>query len=182
MIPEHPMQPIVLDERGVPRFRANKIITALLKSSPFDLNHIAIRDQNGEFSPGDYKQLMQLTGYSVSGAGGLECFDAETTAEADRQADALLANTKPVATQPATMSFGGALQALKLGRRVTREGWNEPDVWLVLIHPGNAMHVCKDTRASFDMQPCIGLVRYPHIQPGWTASQADMLADDWSVL
>ena len=88
--PVHPMQPIVLDDRGVPRFKKNKIVTMLLDKGGFDLNRISILDQNGAFSPGDYKQLMQLIGYSVSGAGGLECFDEETTAEADRQVDALL--------------------------------------------------------------------------------------------
>jgi hypothetical protein len=180
------MQPVVLDERGVPRFRANKIVAALLESSPLDLNRISIRDQNGEFSPGDYKQLMQLTGYSVSGAGGLECFDAETTAEADRQANALLspsvaASDVPAQPPQALWAFGMALVALKVGHRVRRSNWSE-DTLLVLIRPGNAMHICRDTRVAFKMQPCIGLVQHLDIHPGWTASQADMLSDDWSVL
>lgn len=77
------------------------------------------------------------------------------------------------------MTFGEALQALKAGRRVARAGWNGKGMWLVLIKPGNATF----TRArvgSFDMQPCIGMkTAQGHMQPGWLASQADMLSDDW---
>jgi len=78
--------------------------------------------------------------------------------------------------------FGEALKALKAGKRVAREGWHGKNMWLVLIHPGNATHTCKETRISFDMQPCIGLAKWPNIQPGWTCSQADMLAEDWYLV
>lgn len=80
------------------------------------------------------------------------------------------------------LGFGEALKALKDGKRVAREGWHGKNMWLVLIHPGNATHTCKETRISFDMQPCIGLTKWPNIQPGWTCSQADMLAEDWYVV
>lgn len=98
--PEHPMQPIILDPKGVPRFKKNQIVDMLLKASQFDmslktsqidLNNIATRVQLGEFPQEDYDQLMQLIGYSVSGAGFL---NKETLDEADRQAEMLLARKR----------------------------------------------------------------------------------------
>jgi len=78
------------------------------------------------------------------------------------------------------MNFGDAIEALKRGERVARQGWNGKGMWLVLIHPGNAMH--RSNGGSFDMQPCIGMKTAANVmQPGWLASQADMLADDWEV-
>ena len=79
------------------------------------------------------------------------------------------------------MNFGMALDALKRGTKVQREGWNGKGMWVVLIHPGNSMHT--SSAGSFDMQPCIGMkTAGGNMQPGWLASQADMLADDWSVV
>lgn len=80
-----------------------------------------------------------------------------------------------------TFDFGAALRLLKDGKRVARVGWNGKRMWLVLIDPGNAMHT--SAAGSFDMQPCIGMKTADgNMQPGWLASQADMLSDDWSVV
>lgn len=77
--------------------------------------------------------------------------------------------------------FGAALDELRQGLRVRRAGWNGKGMWLVLIQPGNAMHT--SAAGSYDMQPCIGMKTTQNVmQPGWLASQADMLADDWCVV
>ncbi len=81
------------------------------------------------------------------------------------------------------LTFGQAIEALKMGMRVARLGWNDKGIWLVLITPGNAMY----TRGGIglDMQPCIGMKTASprgEMQPGWLASQADMLAEDWVIL
>lgn len=74
----------------------------------------------------------------------------------------------------AMFSFGEAIKYLKRGLKVARKGWNGKGMYLRLILPGNAM--CD----HFPMQPCIGLKTVKsEMQPGWSASQADMLADDW---
>lgn len=76
-----------------------------------------------------------------------------------------------------TGSFGWALMHLKANKRVARHGWNGKGMWLCNIHPGNAMH------KGFYMQPCIGMKTADgKMQPGWLASQADMLAEDWVVV
>lgn len=79
------------------------------------------------------------------------------------------------------MTFGEAIEALKGGKRAQRAGWNGKDMWIALIHPGNAMFV--KFRSSLPMQPCIGMkTAQNEMQPGWLASQADMLADDWDIV
>jgi hypothetical protein len=75
------------------------------------------------------------------------------------------------------MNFGQAIEALKEGERVARKGWNGKGMWLTLIHAGNAIH------RGYDMQDCIGMKTASNdMQPGWLASQADMLAEDWEMI
>ena len=56
-------QPIIIDEDGVRRFKANKIVAFLLDAGPFDINDLALKD----FSDEDRAQFAQLIGYSVGG-------------------------------------------------------------------------------------------------------------------
>ena len=87
-----------------------------------------------------------------------------------------------------TMNFGDALQALKHGQKVAREGWNGKGMFLFLV-PGS---VFKVNRA-----PLLGIypegteINYrPHIDMKtvdgeivpWVASQTDVLAEDWCVV
>ena len=87
-----------------------------------------------------------------------------------------------------TMNFGSALQALKNGQKVAREGWNGKGMFLFLV-PGS---VFKVNRA-----PLLGIypegteINYrPHIDMKtvdgeivpWVASQTDLLADDWCIV
>jgi hypothetical protein len=75
-------------------------------------------------------------------------------------------------------NFGGALAALKDGRKVARKGWN--------AHHALGLQVPDDQSAN--TLPYIYMVvgadaadlqgkRVP-----WIASQTDLLADDWQVL
>ena len=86
------------------------------------------------------------------------------------------------------MTFGDALEALKQGRRVARVGWNDKDTWLCLITETYVARAeLPGLRRYFSKDVCCG----PYIvmcaaqgvwQPGWLASQVDMLAEDWFVL
>lgn len=60
---KHPIQPLVTDEHGTVRFKANAIVRDLLDYSSrggFGLNEIAVRAYNRE----DREQFAQLIGYS----------------------------------------------------------------------------------------------------------------------
>jgi len=66
-LPKNPMQPFVLTESGVVRFKENAIVSALLDAASegrkMDLNDIAVM----EFSQDDRVQFAQLHGYSLGG-------------------------------------------------------------------------------------------------------------------
>lgn len=75
------------------------------------------------------------------------------------------------------LTFGLAVESLKLGKKVSRVGWNGKGMYLTLIFSGNAMY------QGFDMQDCVGIKTVNNLmQPGWLPSQADMLAEDWMIL
>ena len=86
------------------------------------------------------------------------------------------------------MNFGLAIEALKKGYKVARSGWNGKGMWLILqtgsevtlregtcYHKAGLKHVKIDSH--IDMFTAAGTM-----QPGWLASQADILADDWQII
>lgn len=86
------------------------------------------------------------------------------------------------------MTFGLAIEALKLGFRVARKGWNGKDMFLFLV-PGSTFQVNRppllgiypegteiNYRPHIDMRTADGTI------VPWVASQSDVLAEDWYVL
>lgn len=74
---KHPMQKIVKDIYGIPRFVENKIVSKLLdvaREVGVDMNNIASWDVDRE----DRQQFAQLIGYSVSGFSSLNYADDDT--------------------------------------------------------------------------------------------------------
>lgn len=71
------------------------------------------------------------------------------------------------------MEFGEALNDLREGHRVTREGWNGKDMWVALQVPDDHS---KMRRPYLYMSPIDG-----DLVP-WVASQSDLLAEDWKVV
>lgn len=96
------------------------------------------------------------------------------------------------------MDFGEALKALKNGKRVMRSGWNGKGMFIVLmtalkLPPYNTQGTDRkvnDRTAKWigedqplDSQPYLAMyTAQKQWQPGWLASQADMLSEDWEVL
>jgi hypothetical protein len=74
----HPLQPVVVDEGGVRRFKGNAIVKFLLDQGPFDMNKIALLAASQE----DREQFAQLIGYSVSGFSELSYVSDEAVATA----------------------------------------------------------------------------------------------------
>lgn len=103
------------------------------------------------------------------------------------------------AYQPVTaMGFGHAIQAMRSGRKVSRAGWNGKGMFIVLMSalylpPFNTQGTDRkvnDRTAKWigedrplDSQPYFAMFTATgQWQPGWLASQADMLANDWQVV
>jgi len=93
------------------------------------------------------------------------------------------------------MKFGDALEMLQRGHKVAREGWNGKGMFLIFVggtlncqlKEGTPYHSALNSDSVGQPEVTIN----PHIdmftaqgtfQPGWLASQTDMLATDWCVV
>jgi len=88
------------------------------------------------------------------------------------------------------MNFGKAIELMESGNKVAREGWNGKSMWLILVPGSKSVRPVAGTPYSnagiteptktdphIDMYTAQG-----SMQPGWLASQADMLAKDWVIV
>lgn len=86
------------------------------------------------------------------------------------------------------LSFEQALQMIKKGKKLARDGWNGKDMFIFLV-PGSEFKVNRPPllgiypegtdikyRSHIDMRTVDG-----QIVP-WVASHSDLLADDWNVI
>lgn len=85
------------------------------------------------------------------------------------------------------MNFGKALEKVKMGKKITRKGWNGKGQFVFLVDGdflsdavgytnadiGNSLEDCSDALAIYTSNKVV--------QVGWLASQTDMLADDWEI-
>ena len=84
------------------------------------------------------------------------------------------------------MNFGMAIEAMKKGYRVARKGWNGKDMYVFLAY--EADFVTDADISAFDQldvevsDMLVMKTAQDTFQPGWLASQADMLADDWYII
>lgn len=87
--------------------------------------------------------------------------------------------------------FGWAIRKLKEGHKVTRKGWNGKGMWIALM---TSLYLDKDIingrtkkhigeGKDLDSQPYLVMwTSAQQWQPGWLASQTDMLAEDWELV
>lgn len=94
-------------------------------------------------------------------------------------------------------SFGGALAALRDGKRVTREGWNGKGLFVFMQVPSTIgidiipkmQSLPQSVKDEFILrgQPIsysnqLALVKPDNSINGWGPSVSDALADDWIIL
>ena len=97
------------------------------------------------------------------------------------------------------MTFGLALEALKLGQKVARRGWNGKGMWLSMSGPLEGRVIGADQFWSENNRQWArqfgGALVLPSITMktinsegreailmGWLASQTDMLSEDWEIV
>ena len=84
------------------------------------------------------------------------------------------------------LTFGEALAAMKDGERVARLGWNGKNQYVFLAH--DADFVTDADISAYDQlevevaDMLVMKTTKDTFQPGWLASQADMLAEDWYIV
>jgi hypothetical protein len=89
------------------------------------------------------------------------------------------------------MKFGDALEMLKAGSKVAREGWNGKGMF-IFLQPGtkgvkqvrnNHLDEIITVKGSVDICGHIDMKAADGtIVIGWLASQTDMLAEDWNEI
>lgn len=83
------------------------------------------------------------------------------------------------------MNFGEAIQLMKEGKRVKREGWNGKNQYIELatnISYKNPTGEIVNAEHNAIGNKAIAFVGTSGVQMGWLASQADMLAEDWLIV
>lgn len=94
------------------------------------------------------------------------------------------------------LNFGLAIEALKMGKRVCRAGWNGKGMFLFLLPAAEklptkiihdpALRAVIETETGGDTFDAYGSIRMwtadKKVLTGWLASQTDMLSDDWMIL
>ena len=83
------------------------------------------------------------------------------------------------------MNFGKAIEAMKSGKKVARQGWNGKNQYIELATNIRYKNACGDiVNCEHDAigNKAIAFVGTSGVQMGWLASQADMLADDWQIV
>jgi hypothetical protein len=93
------------------------------------------------------------------------------------------------------LNFGQAIEALKQGKRVARQGWNGKNMFLFLLPAGivpvkaihdPALREVIEKEVGGETFEALGSIRMftadKKILTGWLASQTDMLSEDWVIL
>lgn len=91
------------------------------------------------------------------------------------------------------MPFGVAIEYMKRGDRITREGWNGKGMYLYMV---KSARTCVPMRTAdlyntedpmvepkiMTQRPYIAMKTVDDEIVPWTASQTDILANDWMVI
>lgn len=149
----------------------NYIGTKVIKAEPMTRGEYAeLSGRNSILTGNDESEFD--AGYHVRYADGYESWSpAQAFEEAYQSFD--------------KMSFGNAIELLKEGYAVAREGWNGKGQYIKLASrisfmdpTGTIYHADHDTMSN----QAIVFFGTSGVQVGWLASQADILSNDWTVV
>ena len=76
-------------------------------------------------------------------------------------------------------SFATAHEYIKEGKKVSRQGWNNKRIWIILYNKGNNYYrgINLNGFEDFIIMMTIGGKYIP-----WTPSQTDLLTEDWILI
>ena len=84
-----------------------------------------------------------------------------------------------------SMNFGTALELLKVGKRISRKGWNGKGMYLYYVPANSYKSLTNAAKQEFgDYTPYGAYIAMKTVQNNvvpWLASQTDVLADDWEM-
>lgn len=93
------------------------------------------------------------------------------------------------------LNFGQAIEFLKQGKRIARQGWNGKGMFLFLLPAGTvptkaiydpALRAVIESEVGGETFEALVSIRMftsdKKILTGWLASQTDILSEDWQIL
>ena len=78
------------------------------------------------------------------------------------------------------LTFGYAIEAMKLGKKVAREGWNGKGMWIMICVP-EGDYTLESTGETYGRLPYLYMKTADNNLVPWLASQMDILAEDWII-
>lgn len=84
------------------------------------------------------------------------------------------------------MTFGLAIEALKMGKKVARRGWSGKGMWLYMVPA--AHYAAQTTAAAEFFGPLVPYRAYVAMKTAndevvpWTIAMSDMLEEDWELI
>jgi hypothetical protein len=88
---------------------------------------------------------------------------------------------------PVCVSFGAAIEALKIGHKVARKGWNGKGMFLYYV-PANSYPAVTDIAKQTFPDGLVPYSAYIAMKTAdnkvvpWLASQSDVLEEDWVIV
>lgn len=86
------------------------------------------------------------------------------------------------------MNFSQALEALKQGKQVSREGWNGKGMYVFIIGTDLSQNgiggwtYTNGVNDNYPLLPFIAMKTADEKVVPWLASQTDILASDWGIV
>lgn len=85
------------------------------------------------------------------------------------------------------MTFGLAIEAIKNGHKVARNGWNGKNMFIFLANTIEFetkadLSSCEQLSGELTLPSIIMKTANDKFVVGWLASQTDMLAEDWTIV
>lgn len=86
------------------------------------------------------------------------------------------------------MNFGEAIEALKQGKKVARNGWNGKGMYLYYVPAASYPAMTDIAKAEWGENGMVPYGAYIAMKTAqgnvvpWLASQTDMLGEDWTII
>jgi hypothetical protein len=78
------------------------------------------------------------------------------------------------------LDFGQATEAMKKGKKVAREGWNDKGKWLILLPAEGTSINIENPSDDFTLPQIVMQTTHNKVVP-WPEAKTDVLMEDWQI-
>lgn len=180
----NPRSPVILINSEIANTEINEIN---VNKDDLIIFHCTITTKNGFVFTGESPVLSKEERKGIPGMFA-EYKDAAYQAAFEKMESyyKFLAHENSLRNRVEGKTFGNAVEWLKLGKRVTRAGWNGKGMYLFFV---SGQEMAKRTGYGFgqyenepDWNSYIVMKTADNKLVPWLASQTDVLAEDWEII